>query len=767
MNRHPRPPLIHLLVFAPLLAFSLAGSAADSGAVPAAEMLGFFPGSVAAERAAERAFLAVPAPRAASDWLFRLTQTVHLAGTPTQEVVTDQVQRGFESLRDGLSQEQYRVERVDYEVFLNYPRKTSLRLVEPVEKELSLTQDSYDVDKSSTSYGLPPTFHGYGYPGKVQGKVVYVNYGSPEDYAQLDQLRITLAGKVALARYGNTLRGTIVEQAQERGALGVLVFSDPADTGYDIEDVYPGGPMKPATGIEYGSVEYAWIVPGDPSTPGYSSRQPGDDVPRVPRDEMINMPAIPSLPISYATATEILSRLGGPNVPPGWQGGLPFAYHVGPGGAVVEMDVDLEEGYRVISNVFAVFPGAEDSPERDQVILLGNHRDAWGHGATDPNSGTAIQLETARGLVAAIKAGWKPRRTIRIANWDAEEYGLVGSTEYGEQFHDALKRNGVAYIGTDVAITGPEFAVLGGTPSLRDLLLEVTGELPEPRLGGTLAETWTSRRQSEWASSGPVSVGHSREPFDLLLTPPGSGSDYTVYLDHLGIPMIDYVFQGPYGVYHTAYDTYHWMATYGDPGFIYHALSTRFFGLLAMRLAAADVVPYRFSNYGPSLASNLDALKTQTVRSARQPGAASAADPPLLDPDFAPVEKALDRFAKACVAADRAVTEFLESPAPPAEKRQAARRLTEILLSVERQFLNEDGLPLPDGPGGEKRRRPWYKHQLYAPGADTGYASSPFPGVAQAIANGDQQSYRKQVEKVVEALVKGAETLEKAVAAAR
>jgi len=736
-------------------------------------LIGFFPDAVAKQLAYEKIFREVPSPKKSSEWLFQLTEEVHIAGTPASKKVVDFIHSELEKMGEGLSKDQYYTVVDAYDVYLNYPGKTSLSLVFPIEKELSLKQESYDVDKSSSGYKLPPTFHGGGASGKVKGEVVYANYGSPADYAHLDALNISLEGKIILARYGSTLRGTIIEQAAFRKAIGVLVYSDPMDTGYAIDDVFPHGPMKPETGIEYGSVEYAWIAGGDPTTPGYASPHPGEKVTRIPLTsarcndqglpENCSLPSIPSLPISYAAATEIFKHIGGPNVPTGWQGNLPFAYHIGPGGAVVELNVELEDKYPTIYNVFAVFPGAADSPERDQEIIIGDHHDAWGHGATDPNCGTAIIMETVRGLIEALKKGWKPRRTIRFANWDAEEWGLVGSTEYGEEFAEHLSKNGVAYIGTDVAVTGDEFFINAIIPSLQNLVVEVTNDLEEPKQDGSLGDAWLDGLQEEWASSGPVDTKVPKEPFELILPTPGTGADFTVFIGHLGIPHVDYLFQGPYGVYHTNYDNYYWMEKFGDPDFIYHALSARFLGLMAMRLSNANVVPYQFSPYHTTLAANLSDLEKEIIRISRIPGESNLKKHPLLNPDFSQVRTAVEQFGIACKKADKAVAKLLNMESTIANKK-IAESISAIYIQVERQFLDKEGLPLPDSPNGTERNRPWYKHQLYAPGPATGYASWPFPGLKQAIENGNSTSFKKEKGKVMKALSRATKELEKAIA---
>ncbi|MEX2663175.1 MAG: M28 family peptidase, partial [Vicinamibacterales bacterium] len=396
---------------------------------------GFSAASVEAQTRAERVFLDTVTPASARKWLAALTEEPHVAGTPAEKKLADYVLARFKEF--GLT-----AEIVRYDVFLNHPKHVSLKLVAPVDEELKLREDPYDVDKDSTQEGMFPAFHGYGASGKAEGQVVYVNYGVPADFATLEGMGISVEGKIVLARYGAAFRGLKVKEAQDRGALGVLIYSDPRDDGYMAGEMYPDGPMRPESAIQRGSVLFLSHMPGDPSTPGWPSTTGAK---RVARAQMTNVPKIPSLPIAYAEAAKILRRLGGPVVPSGWQGGLPFTYRVGPGGARVAMDVQMDEGLKPIYNVIATIPGSDEAGKK---IILGNHRDAWTHGAVDPNSGTAAQLEVARGLAAAMKSGWRPKRTIILASWDAEEYGLVGSTEWAEAMAPEL-RNTVAYLNGD------------------------------------------------------------------------------------------------------------------------------------------------------------------------------------------------------------------------------------------------------------------------------------------------------------------------------
>jgi N-acetylated-alpha-linked acidic dipeptidase len=686
--------------------------------------LGFAAPFREAQLKGERVFLDTVTPANARRWLAALTEEPHVAGTPAEKKVADYVLARFKEF--GLE-----AEMVRYDVFLNHPKHVSLRLVSPAEEELSLIEQPYDVDKDSTPEGMFPAFHGYGASGKADAQVVYVNYGSPGDFARLGSMGISVEGKIALVRYGGAFRGLKVKEAQDRGAVGVLIYSDPEDDGYAAGDVYPDGPMRPDSAIQRGSVLFLSHVPGDPSTPGWPSTQGAK---RLTRAEMANVPKIPSLPISYAEAVKILRRLGGPRVPDDWQGGLPFSYHVGPGAARVAMDVQMDEGLKPIYNVIARVRG---SSEREKQVILGNHRDAWTHGAVDPNSGSSAQIEVARALAAAVKSGWRPKRTIVLASWDAEEYGLVGSTEWAEEHAGDLQKNAVAYLNLDAAVTGPDLN-MAGTPSLFALAQQVAREIPDPKRGGSVGAGWESRQRSAWASSTPVDLDAKEDArFSPRLAPLGSGSDYTVFLDHLGVPSFYFGFSGGYGVYHSVYDNFRWMEKYGDPEFLYHAAAAKLWGVMAMRLANADVLPLRFSHYARDVQVDLDSLRRDAIRRARTPADASTGAKPPISPDFGELLKALEEFRTAGESVDRGADAVLASG-----EAGGMRRVNDQLMQIERALLDPEGLP----------DRPWFRHLLIAPGLTTGYAPWPFPGLQQAIEERDAGMFTTELKRVVAVL---------------
>ena len=724
------------------------GPAAAASAGPRPQV-GFLSASREAERRAEQEMLSVPTPERERAWLHALTEEPHVAGTPQGKKLAEYV-------RDRLVEFGLKTEMVPYDIWLNHPVSVSLRLLKPEAASLSLREEGYIRDKSSYSEDAFPGFHGYGASGKASGKVIYVNYGTHEDFERLESLGLPVEGRIVIVRYGKVFRGLKVKEAQTRGAAAVIIYSDPADDGYMKGDIYPDGPMRPASSLQRGSVQFLSSGPGDPSTPGYASTK---NAKRVGREQMSGIPKIPSLPLSYGEAAKILKALAGDRVPDDWQGGLPFAYHLGPGPAEAEMSVEMDYAVRPLYDVIATIPG---TAEPDRLVVLGNHRDAWTYGAVDPNSGTASFLETARGLAAALKTGWKPRRTILLASWDGEEYGLLGSTEWVEDRTPALQQNGVAYINLDSSVTGGDLDV-SGMPSLRDLILEAAGDVDDPRHGGTVLEAWRSRKQRDWAKTEPA-CPRDETTFELHLNPLGSGSDYTAFADHAGIASADFTFEGPYGVYHSIYDDLFWMEHFGDPEFLYHTAASRLYGLLAMRLGAADIVPLRYGAYGRALSRELELLRREAVRDRRvweaarteprsvEPGSQAAVEArkkPALVPDLSPVTQAIDRLTAGGIDLDAVLDRLQENPAAASAEPQTLARLNDALVQVERAFLDKRGLP----------GRPWFQHTLYAPGLTTGYASWPFPGIVQALKDRDSDEMQAHIRVVVERIDAGAQRI--------
>jgi N-acetylated-alpha-linked acidic dipeptidase len=770
MRRTPSPGTAGLLV-------AWLGIAATASAQePAAGPIGFAPASRKAQRDAESRALAVPTPEEARRHLRELTEEPHVAGTLADK-------KTAVDLSQKLQLWGWQSEIAEYEVLLNYPVPGSVKLeiLRPEARPLKVTEDANPADKDSASPDAFPAFHGYGVSGDVAAQVVYANYGRPEDFVALEGLGVEVKGKIVLVRYGEIFRGLKVRNAQKRGARGVLIYSDPADDGYGRGDVYPNGPYRPGSAVQRGSVQFLSLGPGDPSTPGTPSVK---NAKRIPFDEMngfelntnvtvvneknervqVNkvkewekatgliredyFATIPSLPIGYDSARPILEALGGPNVPAGWQGGLPVPYHVGPGPTEVHFAVTQDYKVRTIWNVVATIKGTIE-PER--WVMIGNHRDAWVYGAVDPSSGTASTMEMCRALGEAVKAGWKPRRTLVYASWDAEEYGLVGSTEWADEHAAELDQKAVLMLNVDSAVSGSTLD-LDGVPSLRDFLLEAAGGVSDVRTGRTLRDGWVAKQRTAWAGGGPLdldetiwnggpasaaSLAAQPRGFSPQLNPLGSGSDYTAFVDHLGVPAIDVGFNGRYGVYHSIYDDFFWMERFGDPEFVTHATAARLYTLVAMRAAGAEVVPLKFTGYGEAIRDHVDDLRRMIARKVR--AAEPGAKPPLEFVGLPRLVEAVKNFQLQAQLADRATAELASKDGVPPEK---LARVNDALTRVERSFLVPAGLP----------GRPWFKHAIYAPGLTTGYSCWPLPGVRQAVIDTDPTLLAAQVAILVERL---------------
>src|SRR3989475_1676175 len=544
-------------------------------------------GNSAEENAIEPRFLAVPDPKLAEAHLRTLTQAPHMAGTPEDKATAEYVAKKFREA--GLE-----TEIVEYKVWMNYPSEISVDVTAPVGVTMhGPTREHVDGDPyQDDPRGVMP-FNGMSPSGDVEAEVVYANYGSPQDFHKLEQLKVDVRGKVILVRYGQNFRGVKTFVAEERGAAAVLIYSDPADDGWRRGDKYPQGPWRPDTGVQRGSIGYMFHFPGDPTTPGVASVPSLSDTARTPPEKSAQLPKIPTTPLSYADAWPILAHLGGPASPRDWQGSLPFTYHVGPGPAKVEIHLKQDYQFRTIWDVTGRVRGSELP---DEWVVAGNHRDAWVYGAVDPNSGTAAVLETVHGIGELLKSGWKPRRTIVFGSWDAEEQGLIGSTEWGEQHADELA-NAAAYFNMDVAVSGGKFAA-SSSPSLKQFLRDVTRVVPSPK-GDTVYEEWRSSNHlgEETGQSPTEAIGDMKRvlaaqgKMDVPVGDLGSGSDYTVFLQRLGIPSTDISSTGSYGVYHSVFDNFNWFKKFADPDFAYEQQMARVYGIEVIRMANADVLP--------------------------------------------------------------------------------------------------------------------------------------------------------------------------------
>ena len=667
-----------------------------AGPLTAQSIPGYSAQSAAAERATEADVIARPSPATAAVHSRFLSLQPHMAGTAAQARTRDYVVSQMKSW--GLA-----TEIRSYSVWMPHPTSTRVWRIAPDPIELKLEEGPIPEDTTSSSFNQVAAFNGYGAAGDVRGDVVYVNYGLIEDYAQLDSMGVSVKGKIAIARYGRSYRGIKAREAEKHGAVGLLIYSDPADDGYLRGDVYPAGPMRPSHGIQRGSV----MNPnGDPSTPGYPSSAGAK---RIPLREM-DVPRIPVLPISYGNATELLRDLSGHSIPQPWQGGLPFRYHVGPGPVQARIAVNTDAATNPYKDIWDTFGIIRGSDYPDEIVMIGGHRDAWGPGAADNVSGTVSVMEAAHAIADQVKAGRRPKRTIVFATWDAEEWGLLGSTEFVEEDSLRLSRQVIAYLNQDDVAQGPNFGA-GGSPSLRALLRDVARQVPDPSHQGSVYEVWRKR------------ANLSADSLEPQMGDPGGGSDFAGFYNHLGIPIADWGFGGPQGVYHSAYDSYHWMSKFGDPGFEVHATTARIGAALLLRLANADILPYDYVEF----ARTMRRFGTQVTASiSDKHWKASTSE----------LISAIDRMEAAAVAFAAARDRALTAQPLPGRLRQ----VNASLLQVERQLTRPQGLVT----------RSWFRNLIYASDENNGYSTMVLPSVNEAIRLGDEAAVTREVSDLVQ-----------------
>lgn len=655
---------------------------------------GFSRQTTEAQRRAERSAIAVPDTARVKALARQLADRPHIAGTPEQARTRDLV---IAAMREaGLT-----TEVREYQVWLPHTVDYGVWRITPEPKQLELREGRVSEDPTTMQYDEYPTVNGYSGTGDVTGEVVYVNYGLIEDYAQLDSIGVSVRGKVVIARYGRSFRGIKAREAEKRGAVALLMYSDPQDDGYVRGDVYPEGAYRNDRGVQRGSVMNG---AGDPTTPGYASK-PG--VPRLSIDSL-PVPRIPVLPLSYGNAIELLKDVRGASIPASWQGGLPFRYHVGPGPVVARVRVFSDSAtaaYKPIWNTYGIIRGTEFP---DEIVIIGAHRDAWSPGAVDNVSGTVSVVEASRAVMAQVRAGWRPRRTMIFATWDAEEWGLVGSTEYVEDDSLRLMRGAVAYLNQDVAASGPSFGG-GGSPSLRGLLRDVAKAVPDPSGDGSVYDVWRARAR----------VPEGEEPG---MGDPGGGSDFAGFYNHLGIPHSDWGFGGGNGIYHSNYDSYTFMERFGDPGYRYHAAAARISAVMMMRLANADILPYDYVEFARTMRRYLAPVD----RALQQRGWRGSS---------APLAAAIDRMERAATTFTAARDSALAAGIPRARQVSANAALRE----VERAMTRAEGL----------RSRPWYRNLIYVADVDNGYGTMVFPSVNEAIRYGTEALFAEEMQDLV------------------
>lgn len=745
-----------LLLLAAALLAQVAAPAQTAPAEPK-PLLGFAPAAAATEYRLEASFDGQIRADNLRQWMKRLAAHPHHVGSPYDKENAEYMAGLFRSWGYDT--------RIDVSyVLFPTPKLRVLELLAPTPFTAGLAEKPVAEDATSgqTSEQLP-TYNCYSKDGDVTADLVFVNYGIPKDYEELARRGIDVKGKIVLAKYGGSWRGIKPKVAAEKGAIGCLIYSDPKDDGYAQGDVYPKGPFKPETGAQRGSVLDMPTYPGDPLTPGYGSTK---NAKRLDYRTAPTLTQIPVLPISYGDALPLLAALAGPMAPPDWRGALPIPYHLGPGPAKVHLQLAFNWKTEPVYNVIATLKGSQFP---DEWILRGNHHDAWVNGASDPLSGMVAELEEARALGELVKTGWRPKRTIMFCAWDGEEPGLLGSTEWAETNAKDLQKHVVAYLNTDNSDRG--FLGVAGSHTLEKFFNQVARDVQDPEKQMSILE----RRRANDLVNGTAEVQKdTRERADLRIGALGAGSDYSPYIQHLGIPSLNVGFggEGAGGEYHSIYDSYDDFTRFKDPTFAYGVALAQTMGRCALRLANADVLPFEFQNlsntvgkYGAEVKKLTDDLRTETERQTqllaeKRYEAVSNPDQPLLPPkaqaavphlDFAPLDQALlklEQSAQAYAQARKA------NPTPLPAGRQKA--LDQLLYQAEQQLLSAEGLP----------RRPWYRHQLYAPGFYTGYGVKTLPGIREAVEERKWPEATEQIKRTAAALERLAGQVNRAAAVA-
>ena len=643
---------------------------------------------------------------------------------------------------------------VTYQLLFPTPITRVLEMKGATNFKALLKEPALKEDATSGQADQLPTYNCWSADGDVNAELVFVNYGLPEDYETLAKYGIDVKGKIVIAKYGRSWRGIKPKVAQEHGAIGCLIYSDPQDDGYGAGDVYPAGPFKNKYGVQRGSIMDMVIYPGDPSTPNYASV---DGAPRVDHNDAENLLKIPVLPISYSDAAPLLQDMAGPVAPKSWRGGLPFTYHIGPSKSKVHLKLDFDWKLRPAHNVIAMIQGSQYP---DQWVIRGNHHDAWVNGANDPVSGMAAELEEAHAIGALVKSGWKPKRTLVYCAWDAEEEGLMGSVEWVEEHAASLQAKAVAYINSDG--NGRGFLGAEGSHAFTGLITDISKSIQDPQTGVTIFERQRASRATEAATTSAKKeiLNSTTYPLGAM----GSGSDYSSFIQHVGVPSLNIGFGGENegGEYHSIYDSYDHYSKYKDPGFAYGVTLAQTAGRAALRLSEADALPFDFTalhktvkGYINELMNNVEQMREKAKvenELVNTKAYAVAADPteglklptivadvPYID--FASILNALTRLEKSA--------QQVEQIKANADAQKLAA-INAKIYAAEQSLLMTNGLP----------RRPWYKHSLYAPGFYTGYGVKTIPGVREAIEQKDWSETRTQIEEVAAAINRLATYLE-------
>jgi N-acetylated-alpha-linked acidic dipeptidase len=734
-RRALRPWMLLLSTVIPLASATAAGEGA-------AALFGFTGQEGAAQRSLEQRFDAQLDPAELRAWMKNLASAPNQVGSPHDKA-------NAEFVRDLFRQWGWQAQIEVFEVLYPTLKQHSLELVAPTRFTASLTEPPVEGDATSGVAGIMPPYNTYGADGEVTGELVYLNYGMAKDYQELARRGINVKGKIVIARYGSGWRGLKPKLAQEHGAIGCIIYSDPHDDGYAEGDVYPKGGWRPPEGVQRGSVLDLTLYSGDPLTPGVGATK---DAKRLALADARTILRIPVMPISYADAQPLLAALGGPVAPPKWRGALPITYHLGPGPAKVHLAIRSDWSLKPLYDVIARIPGRE-SP--DAWVVRGNHRDAWVFGAWDPLSGQVAMLAEAKAIGTLVRSGWRPKRTLVYASWDGEEPGLLGSTEWAETHAAELSRNAVLYLNSDTNTRG--FLAAGGSHSLQHLVNEVASAVKDPETGASAQARLRARTLAQSYAHAPVDEDEldqmqaQREARlaaaggDLALRALGSGSDYTPFLQHLGVTALSIEYRGEddqAGVYHSSYDSFDHYVRFGDPTFAYGIAEAETAGHVVLRMADAAVLPLEFTGFADTLGAYVEELRTMTEERRRKSAelgrlldqnafdlaadptravAPPAREPPVPPLDFAPLDNAVVRLKASARAYDAAYAQLLAGSL----RLDAARRsrLNALLQGMEQKLTDARGLP----------GREWYRHFIYAPGMLTGYGVKTLPGVREAI----------------------------------
>jgi len=708
----------------------------------AQKLMGFSDANATKQLELEKQFDAQLSSQNQDTWMKFLTSNPHHVGSAKDKA-------NAEYMANLFKQWGYQTEIATYYVLFPTPKMRVLELLGSKPYKAKLEEPGIPEDKTSGQKAEQlPTYNAYSADGDVTAELVFVNRGIPADYEELERMGVSVKGKIVIAKYGGSWRGIKPKVAAEHGAIGCIIYSDPEDDGYVAGDTYPEGPFRRKDGVQRGSVMDMPVYPGDPLTPGIGATQ---DAPRLNRKDAITIMKIPVLPISYEDALPLLQSLGGPVAPASWRGGLPITYHIGPGKEKVHLRLEFNWDQKPLYNVIAKMPGSEFP---DQWILRGNHHDGWVNGAADPVSGLVAEMEEARVIGELAKKGLRPKRTLVYCAWDGEEPALLGSTEWVEDHQDELKQKAVAYINSDGNSRG--FISASGSHTLETFFNEIMNDVIDPQTGATIKERRYARTVTEADKAGRAKLyGNKYVKLNAL----GAGSDYSPFLQHLGITSMNLGFGGESsgGEYHSIYDSYDLFIRFKDPGFQYGIALSKTAGRTMLRLANADVLPIDFNSFYKTVNDYATELKTLLENSRNETETENkiikdklfdlAKDPkknyqsptakePVPFLNFSSVENAL---AKLKAAAEDFQKSYVKSTQLSIDKQ---KQLNELLYKAERNLLQPNGLP----------RRNWYRHQVYAPGYYTGYGVKTLPGIREAIEERNWKEAQENIEIVAKTL---------------